>query len=198
MLCNLESDVRRILQNIRAPHRNSLPVGFLVNDRTLETEFTAAGLQNQIAFSVRFDLAGTFDFELNQSRIGSRGDREVVLQLLMVSVVDQINSRIQILVADSPVGWYFRMPIRRIVADEIIHSAELSPLTHNGGILGRSSQPELYGRSRSRRTRLVIGTSPFCVIGTTFVGRKERTMLPEVRNAVYPLPRNRNLTCGLV
>ena len=53
-------------------------------------------------------------------RIGAGGDLEVVFQLSLVAVVDQIDARINALIAHSRKLRNVAMPFCRIVADEIV------------------------------------------------------------------------------
>jgi hypothetical protein len=68
-------------------------------------------------------VTGSGDFELNPAWIGSRRNGKVVLQLLMASVVNQINSRVHIPIPDSGVGRNIGVPLGRISTDKVIDPA---------------------------------------------------------------------------
>jgi len=127
----MEGNVRRIVHYITARHGNASAVGFLVDDGTLEVEFTVAGLQHQVAGGIDRNLLCSGDLQLNPARICTGRNCEIIFQLLMASVIDQINARVDILVAHLRVGWNIRAPLSRISSDKVIHFADLRIFAHD-------------------------------------------------------------------
>src|SRR5208283_5936388 len=103
----------------------ALAVRLLVDDRTLEMEFTAAGREHQVAVGVELNLGGALDGELYTAGIGSGRDGEVVLQLPVVAVIDQIDARVDTLIAHLRIGRNIPMPLRPIVPDKVVHHPRL-------------------------------------------------------------------------
>src|SRR5262249_1621059 len=63
--------------------------------------------------------------EVKAYRLGVRfgSDNEVIFKLLLIAIVDQVNTGIDASVANLRVGGYTAMPLGRIVADEIVDRA---------------------------------------------------------------------------
>lgn len=98
----------------------------------------AGGLQDQVACRISSNLPGTQDLELDPTGISSGRDCEVVFQLLMISVVNKIDSWIHIFVADSGICLNISLPLRGVSADEVIDPARLSLFSDDYRMLGCS------------------------------------------------------------
>src|SRR6267378_743537 len=109
----------------------------------------------------------------------------------MVSVVDQINPWIHILVADPAIGRHVPMPFRRIVPNEVVHATELWIFSDDSRILRCSSSLNCSVVFTGSWDLFGVATLLDCWTGTSWFGRKESTIPPAVRKAVYPLPRER-------
>src|SRR5262249_37313412 len=94
------------------------------------------------------------------SGIGAWRDDEVVLQLLLVgSVVDEIDPWVDILIQDARVVGDARVPLRGVVADEVIRPAHLriepDALGGKTGAYGLRPQDGIAGRRMQAQDRFV-------------------------------------------
>src|SRR5579872_2964257 len=144
----MEADRARIIDHVSALYWDALTVGFLIDDGTLKMQLAAADLENQIALRIHLGLVCAFDFELNVSRVDSRRHGKVVFQLLVVAVVDQIDSRINVLEANLSVSWNVSVPLRRVVSEKVIDLSRLLFFSHGHRILVRTRKLELQSRGR--------------------------------------------------
>ena len=82
--------------------------------------FTAAQSENQIAFRAEFYVSSAVDFESNTTRVCSRRNYEIVLEMTFFAVVNKINSRINTGVAHLAKMRNSRTPLRPIVPGQIV------------------------------------------------------------------------------
>src|SRR5206468_9923180 len=66
------------------------------------------------------NFPSAFERQLDRIRVGARSNEEVVFELLLIAVVDEVHSGIDVLVFDLPVPWNLRVPVLAIVADKVI------------------------------------------------------------------------------
>src|SRR5207244_10703193 len=97
----------------------------LVNDRLVKAHLAGRIAQQQIAVGVNAEALprpqrGRFNLKSNGARIGARIDYKIVFELPLVAVIDQVNAVIDILVFDFGVVGDIGMPLRGIVANEIV------------------------------------------------------------------------------
>jgi hypothetical protein len=101
----------------------------------LKLDFSAPNLQNYIAARIQFDLAGTSNFKLDSSRIGSWLQLKVVFHLPVISVVHEINSGIYVPVTDLAIRRHIRAPLRWVTSEEVVYFPELRIFAEDDGIL---------------------------------------------------------------
>lgn len=58
--------------------------------------------------------------QLDDVRVGTGSNDEVVFELLLIAVVDEVHSRIDVLVFDFPVAWNLSVPVSAIAADDVV------------------------------------------------------------------------------
>src|SRR4029077_4095883 len=90
--------------------------------------------------------AGAGDLKLNPFGLGTGGDGEVVLQLTVIAVVEQIDSRVNVLVANLIVGGNVSSPLVRIVANKVVDPTALRDFSYHGRILCGPQKAELQRR----------------------------------------------------
>src|SRR5580658_3546042 len=106
-------------------------------------DLSTGGLECEVARRVECNLVGAGDFQLDPARICSRSEGKIVFQLLMTSVIDQINPWVNILVANPGIDWNIGVPLSGISTDEVIHPALLLVFSDHGRILRGPEQLEL-------------------------------------------------------
>ena len=97
-----------------------MAAGLLINDGRLQADVSVAGLEDEIAADIHSNVPGAFERHLDRIRVGAWSDDEVVFELLLIAVVDEVHSRIDVLVPDVPVSWHLSVPVSAIAADDVI------------------------------------------------------------------------------
>ena len=95
----------------------SFSVNLLIRLRALHDDLALAVLPNEIAAPVELHFACAFETETNLFETRVRCDNEVVLELSLVSVIDQIDAFIYLLVAHTFVSRDIRAPFICLIAD---------------------------------------------------------------------------------
>src|SRR6266849_5517846 len=98
----------------------------------------------------------------------------------MVSVINEINSRVHILVEHSGIGRHVGMPVRGIFANKVIHPARLRALSDNRRTLNCSYQLELQSGAH-RLLGLVRSTDVACLLDWNRLVRAQRKHYPTCR-----------------
>src|ERR1700678_3237792 len=94
---------------------------FLVDRRRMFDELALADVDDQIAPLIQGELARTAEAQPDRIGVSARRKAEVILELALgAAVVDQIDSRIDILELDFSVVGNIGMPSFRVIADEIV------------------------------------------------------------------------------
>lgn len=95
-----------------------LCAGLLIDVRRAEADIAVAGGEDEIA---RIEVsAGSLEAQCDLIGIGAGSDVEVVFELLLIAVIDEINTRIDALVFNARVLWNAGAPFRWLVSDEVI------------------------------------------------------------------------------
>ena len=105
---------------VAARDLHAAPLGLLIDERRLEADFTVADVEQEIASIVYTNGLRALERELDDVRIRARRDDEVVFELLLIAVVDEVHSGIDVLVFDCPVAWNLRVPVSAIAADDVV------------------------------------------------------------------------------
>src|SRR5256885_16435778 len=110
----------------------------LVDDRLVLTYVSSGRVQHELAPRFDLEFVRAPETEHDLFRIRTRCDDEVVFQLALVAVVEEVDTRIDVLVLDLRIGRHVSAPLRRILADEVVRFAgELVKPAHRR--LGRST-----------------------------------------------------------
>src|SRR5262249_53880383 len=112
---------------------NLLPnaVHFLVDEGLVFADVAPGGVQHQVATGVKVHRVGAREGKGDGTRVRARGYDEVVLQLLLVAVVDEVYSRIDLLVLDLGVGRHVRMPLGAVLAAQVVYlTGQFLPADH--------------------------------------------------------------------
>src|SRR5262249_55589423 len=91
-----KSNGLRVLQSIPATNRPPLAALFLVYDWPVKTDFIRTERKNQFTCFVDLDLVRTVKTENDAFRPRVRCNHKIVFQLPLVAVIDEIDSRIDI------------------------------------------------------------------------------------------------------
>jgi hypothetical protein len=111
------------LENVISFDMLSAPVHLLVNHGFVETNFCPGDTQSQVAFCIQFQRVHTFEPDDDLVRIHSGRDHEVEFQLRVVTVINQIDARIDVFIFYFGVRGDVRAPLPRVVPDEVICDA---------------------------------------------------------------------------
>ena len=158
----------------------------LVHHRLLQTYFSAARAQPQIALLINAQIPRSPHVQANLVRVRARRHHEVVLQLLLVAVVHQVHARVDSLDFHFPVGRNIRAPFRRIVSDEVVHLARQFIVARNVGCAVRSPQFHPQGSCLGRRLRSVVGKKRAQKIRSRFRAQEQRDF---IRREQHRVPR---------
>src|SRR5580704_17024614 len=111
------------------------PIFLLIRNRLVPANFILAHLhlQNQVAVLIPTNPLGPANVESYATWVSARCYDKIKLKLLLIAVVDQVDSGINSFVLHLGVGWNIAAPLLRIVANEevalagqFIHSAHRS------------------------------------------------------------------------
>ncbi len=95
----------------------------MIDDGLVLAYVSAGSVQHEATFGVYLEFVRALETEHDLVRIRSGRENEVVLELALIAVVDEIDSGIDVLVADFAVGRHVPSPLRRIAADEVVRLA---------------------------------------------------------------------------
>src|SRR6266480_294260 len=98
----------------------SLSFNILVHERLRLSDLTFIHRQNEIASPINAYPIHAFKGKIDYSWVHAWRNNEIILDLLLVAIVNQIHTGVDILILDFTVGRYIRMPFLRIIADEVI------------------------------------------------------------------------------
>ena len=130
-----------------ALHRTPLAVDLLIRVGVFQLHIARRSTQNQVSVLIQCGGSGSLGGDANCVRIGPRSHLEVVLQLLRIAVIDEVNTGI--CAGDPGVGKvrHVGVPLRRVVADEVVADAGLRLKSFHGGFLvcSQQTQVELRG-----------------------------------------------------
>ena len=100
-----------------------LVIDILIGDRLQDTGRACARLQNQVPNRVQVHPGCSRVSHLDWIGIRSRGHVEVKLQLFAAGPVHQVHTGIHLVAVHLRIGGDARMPLRGIIADQIVHNA---------------------------------------------------------------------------
>src|SRR5579884_2346409 len=121
----------------------------------------------EIALSVDPRLAGSQDAQADASQARARVDQPAVFDAPARPLVEQINTGVEVMILDAAEGGHVRVPVTRIVAEEIVRFAGEPPLT-NEAYMGTGAQElqtgDCFPGIRALGWRTTRPTKDVCVI----------------------------------
>ena len=85
-----------------------------------KADFSPGTPQDEVAGGVYFKLASGIEAQRDGSGIRMGCNDEIMLQLLLVSIEDQVDSRIDVAISNFVVCRYIRAPLFGVVAHKIV------------------------------------------------------------------------------
>src|SRR6266480_4907263 len=116
----MESNPIAVRLCVTARNLHAMAAGLLVDDWRFQADFAVARLEEKIAYGVNSNVPSALERQLDRSRVGTWRDEEVVFELLLIAVVNEVHSGIDLLVFDFPVPWNLHVPVPAIVADDVV------------------------------------------------------------------------------
>src|SRR5690242_697477 len=110
---------KRITAGYPPPHTTDV----LVDDRLVFNHLAAGNADNQVAVSIELQPLGAVEAELNLPWVGAWRQHEVILQLPLVTVIDQVHTGIDVGILNPGIVGHVGAPLRGIVADEVVAPA---------------------------------------------------------------------------
>src|SRR5579871_259768 len=144
MLRDLECNMIRVPDDVSSLEICAACACHFVDRRSLKREPSGTGIQNQIALRIKLDPIRALDLEFNVVRIRSGGNLKIVFKLAMITVIDEVNSTIDVFITDFAIGRDVCFPLRTLVPDKVVHNSWLLIFAHYCRVLSRSRQPELH------------------------------------------------------
>ena len=113
----------------------------LINERSVLNHVAAGGVQDEVTLGIDFKIHNTLESQFDGFRVSPGRNHKVVFQLALVAVVNQVYSRIYLLIFNPEVSGYIGVPLLGIIADEVVD-------------LSRLLLPSEYSRLRVRAYQL--------------------------------------------
>ena len=98
-------------------------VRFLIDDGTVLAELAASGRDHQVARIIHAQTPGAFHAQADAARIGSASQLEIIFQAPILHVVNHVDARIQLGVANAGIGGDVLEPARGPIALDVVHDA---------------------------------------------------------------------------
>ena len=131
---DLKGNRLRVFQPIAARDLLARAADDLMKDGLVLPELSGANAQHQITLRIKLKPVRAGDPQANRAGIGAGGDNKIILQFLLVAVIDQINTRINLRDANPVKGWNLRSPARRVIAQEVVNFAGQRVQAGHGGL----------------------------------------------------------------
>src|SRR5579863_320158 len=100
----------------------SLAARFLINERFPKRDLTIRHVQKEVTARIHSQIARSFHAQIDCFRIGSRCDDKVILDCSLVSIEDEVYTRVDIRVLDAVKCWDICSPICTVATKKIIDS----------------------------------------------------------------------------
>ncbi len=126
-----------------AGHRVLDAIDDLIGDRGVFDHVSARGVQDEVALGIKRFPRDAVKRQPDGAGARAGLDHEVVLELLLVAVVDQVDAAVDTLVGHLGVVGDVGVPLRRVVADEVVTHAGL--LVETDGVGAGVRPDELHG-----------------------------------------------------
>src|SRR5688572_23417226 len=119
IVCDVELDLISA-DGVAAGHDLSLAAPLLKDHRSVLADRPGVSVQKQIAIRFHPDALRPFEAEVNGTRVRSGGDDEVIFELSIAAVEKEIDSRIDLAIADALVNRHIADPFGAILTQEVI------------------------------------------------------------------------------
>src|SRR5262245_55049776 len=96
----------RRVHGVAAFHESPLTGNLLINSRLVLAEFSSIGMDEQVSRGIEMNTHGTGKGQVNHTGIRTRSHREIVLETALGSVIDDIHSRVNLVILHSSIGGY--------------------------------------------------------------------------------------------
>src|SRR5260221_7587284 len=83
-------------------------------------DLTSAGFQNEIAFGIKGKIFSACESNPDLARVSARSQTKVIFKLTLLAVIDHVNARINSGVPHLSKRRNVGVPLRSIVADQVI------------------------------------------------------------------------------
>ena len=150
-------------EDVVAGNLDPAPGNLLIDDRLALADGPGRRVEHQVALGVDFESLCTLEAQRDAARIRGGAHDEVVLQLALVTVVHEVDARVEVLVVHPGVGRHIGPPARGIIADEIVGLAGqlLAPGHAYVGVGAEERHAERGPRRRPRLCQLCLRALPF-------------------------------------
>src|SRR5437879_12953596 len=92
---------------------------WLIDNWLAKSQLRTLGLHHQIPLRIYLESFCAWKCQPDGLGVATRRHHKVVYQLSLVAVVDQVNARVNLPIADLGIGGNVAPPLRRIVAEEV-------------------------------------------------------------------------------
>src|SRR5882672_4913799 len=140
VLAHTESDAVATFELILARDALSDTVDHLKKQGPGLPDLITPEFQHQFALLVDGDIIRTFEMNRDCRRIGARRDGEIIFKLLLITIINQVDAGIEIFDLEPGVDRDADVPLRWIVADQIIDFARHLAMTAQRGFRVRSNE----------------------------------------------------------
>ena len=110
VVSDAKSDSTLVENHITAIDSDTLSIGFLIDRRLCLVDFAGSRFQDQIAIRVDCHSLDAIESESNDLRPRTRCDDKVIFKLPIISVIHDVNSRIDTGVPHARIGRQIGMP----------------------------------------------------------------------------------------
>src|SRR5207302_4626214 len=93
---------------------------WLIDNWLAESQLRTLGLHHQIPLGIYLESFCAWKCHPDGLGVTPRRHHKVVFQLSLVAVIDQVNARVNLPIADLGIGGNVAPPLRRIVAEEVV------------------------------------------------------------------------------
>ena len=118
-----EADIRAGIDDVSAGYLMRLFASSLIHRWPSLSHFSESGVNQQITVPIQLNILSALEGESDRGWVSSRLHHKVVFQLLVSSVVDEVDARINFAILDLSVVWDTRAPLGGIVPNEVVADA---------------------------------------------------------------------------
>ena len=109
----------------------------LENNRLVLPDLAAGDAQNQISQRIQFNLFGSLETQRDLFGIGTGRDNEIIFELALIPVINQIHTRIDVLIMNPTESRHAHPPMTGIIANQIVDGCrQFRGSDHLGLVIG--------------------------------------------------------------